>query len=520
MARLNVRDIIEREAKAQARKDEWRSIYEDCYEFALPQRNLYSGYYEGGVAGKGKMSRVFDSTAIHATQRFANRIQAGLFPPQKEWCRLEAGSGIPRDQQGQAQSALDAYTTRMFEIMRQTNFDLAMGEFLLDLCVGTAVMMVTPGDEVTPIRFTPIPQYLVAIEEGTFGNVDNVYRKLRMKAETIPQEFPDAKITNELADAIARSPSKEIDLMDAVIYDYELGIYCYHVIWPGKKQELVYRTMKSSPFIVARYMKVAGEIYGRGPLVTAISDIKTLNKTVELVLKNASLAIAGVYTAADDGVLNPQNIKIQPGAVIGVARNGGPQGASLAPLPRAGDFNVSQIVMNDLRMNVKKILMDDTLPPDNMSARSATEIAERSRELATNLGSAFGRLIDETMVPIVSRILFILDQQGFIDLPLKVNGVEVKVTPVAPLAQAQKLQEVNDIVQFMQIANSLGPQGQMALSIPRITQFIASKMNINQELLTTPEEQQMMMQQMQQAMEAEEGPPVVDDGGAQMEAMQ
>jgi len=305
-----------------------------------------------------------------------------------------------------------------------------------------------------------------------------------------------------------------------VIYDYELGIYCYHVIWPAKRQELVYRTMKSSPFIVARYMKVAGEIYGRGPLVTAISDIKTLNKTVELVLKNASLAIAGVYTAADDGVLNPQNIKIQPGSVIGVARNGGPQGASLAPLPRAGDFNVSQIVMNDLRMNVKKILMDDTLPPDNMSARSATEIAERSRELATNLGSAFGRLIDETMVPIVSRILFIMDQQGFIDLPLKVNGVEVKVTPVAPLAQAQKLQEVNDIVQFMQIANALGPQGQAALSIPRITQFIAEKMNINQELLTTPEEQQMMMEQMQQAMMAEQGPPAATDGGATMEAMQ
>ena len=520
MARLNVKDIIEREAKAQARKDEWRSIYEDCYEFALPQRNLYSGYYEGGVPGKGKMARVFDSTAIHATQRFANRIQAGLFPPQKEWCRLEAGTGIPAQQQPQAQAALDAYTTRMFEIMRQTNFDLAMGEFLLDLCVGTAVMMVTPGDEVTPIRFTPIPQYLVAIEEGTFGNVDNVYRKLRMKAETIPQEFPDAEMTNELAQAIEQSPSKEIDLMDAVIYDYERAVYCYHVIWPGKKQELVYRTMKSSPFIVARYMKVAGEIYGRGPLVTAISDIKTLNKTVELVLKNASLAIAGVYTAADDGVLNPQNIKIQPGSVIGVARNGGPQGASLAPLPRAGDFNVSQIVMNDLRMNVKKILMDDTLPPDNMSARSATEIAERSRELATNLGSAFGRLIDETMVPIVSRILFIMDQQGFIALPLKVNGVEVKVTPVAPLAQAQKLQEVNDIVQFMQIANALGPQGQAALSIPRITQFIASKMNINQELLTTPEEQQMMMEQMQQAMMAEQGPPAATDGGAIMEAMQ
>lgn len=520
MAKLDVKQIIEREAKAQARKDEWRSVYEDCYEFALPQRNLYSGYYEGNVSGKVKMHRVFDSTAIHATQRFANRIQAGLFPPQKEWCRLEVGTGIPQQARTQAQAALDQYTKRMFEVLKQTNFDLAMGEFLLDLCVGTAVMMVTPGDEATPIRFTPIPQYLVAIEEGTYGNVDNVYRKLRMKAETIPQEFPEADISPELQDVITRTPSKEIDLVDAVIYDYERAMYCYHVIWPAKQHELVYRTMKSSPFIVARYMKVAGEIYGRGPLVTAISDIKTLNKTVELVLKNASLAIAGVYTAADDGVLNPQNIKIQPGAVIGVARNGGPQGASLAPLPRTGDFNVSQIVMNDLRMNIKKILMDDTLPPDNMSARSATEIAERSRELATNLGSAFGRLINETMIPVVSRILFVMDQQGYIDLPLKVNGVEIKVTPVAPLAQTQKLQEVNDVVQFMQIANSLGPQGQAMLSIERIAQYIAEKMNIDQNLLTTAEEQQQMMMQMQQAMMAQQQPQQANDGGATMEAMQ
>ena len=49
--RLDVKEVMEREAKAQARKDEWRSIYEDCYEFALPQRNLYSDYYEGKVAG-------------------------------------------------------------------------------------------------------------------------------------------------------------------------------------------------------------------------------------------------------------------------------------------------------------------------------------------------------------------------------------------------------------------------------------------------------------------------------------
>ena len=511
MARLNPKQIIEREAKAQARKDEWRSVYEDCYKFALPQRNLYNGYYEGGVAGQNKMTNVFDSTAIHATQRFANRIQAGLFPPYKKWCRLEAGSMIPADRKADAQSALDAYTEIMFDTLRQTNFDLAMGEFLLDLAVGTAVMMIMPGDESTPIRFTPVPQYLVAFEEGPYGNIDNVFRKLRLKAEAIPQEYPDAQISPQLQDVIDRSPAKEIDLIDAVVYDTDRALFCYHVIWPQTQQELVYRTMRSNPFVVTRYMKASGEIYGRGPLVTAIADIKTLNKTLELVLKNASLAVAGVYTAADDGVLNPQNIQIKPGSIISVARNGGPQGPSLTPLARASDFNVSQIVINDLRMNIKKIMMDDTLPPDNMSARSATEIAERTRELATNLGSAFGRLINETMIPIVTRILYVMDNQGLIDLPLRVNGQEVKVSPVSPLAQAQKLQEVNDAMQYAQIAMSMGVQGAATVSVQRLLQFVADRMGVDSKILATGEEQmqfmQAMQQQAQQAQMAEQGAP-------------
>ena len=42
-----------------------------------------------------------------------------------------------------------------------------------------------------------------------------------------------------------------------------------------------------------------------------------------MILRNASIAIAGVYTARDDGVLNPNNIRISPGSIISVASNGG-----------------------------------------------------------------------------------------------------------------------------------------------------------------------------------------------------
>ena len=498
MMRLKAEDVLKRHDKALIKKEDFRNLYEECYEFALPQRNLYDGHYDGKVGGTKKMNRVFDSTAINSTQRFANRMQSGIFPPQRKWCRLEPGTDIPVERRMEAQAALDVYSDKMFSSLKQSNFDIAIGEFLLDLCVGTAVMMVQPGDDVNPLNFIPVPQYLVSFEEGANGQVDNVYRRMRLKGEAIQRQWPDAKIPSELQKKIDDKPTDDVELVEATIYDMKRGDYCYHVIHKESKTELVYRRMEVSPWIVSRYAKVAGEIYGRGPLITALPDVKTLNKTLELVLKNASLAIAGVYTAADDGVLNPNTIKIVPGAIIPVARNGGPQGESLRPLPRAGDFNVSNIVMNDLRMNIKRILLDESLPPDNMSARSATEVVERMKELSQNLGSAFGRLINETMIPLVSKILQVMDERGIIALPLKVNGLEIKIAPVAPLAMAQNMDDVQNILQYAQIAQQAGPEGAMTIKIDEMMDYIAEKLGVPQRLRPTPTERAIMKEQASQ----------------------
>ena len=517
--RLTLEEVIRRHKEAFARKDLWRSVYEEAYEYGLPQRNMYQGYYEGIVPGQGKMNRVFDSTAIDSTQKFANKIQSGLFPPYKKWCRLEAGNDIPPESRDEVQKKLDKYTDQMFTVMRQSNFDLAMGEFLLDLAVGTSVMLIQPGDAFNPIQFTAVPQYLIALEEGPQGTVDNVYRKYKIRTEAIMRTYPDAIISTELQRLIDNEKTEVVELFEAVIYHTERGDYCYHVIHPKSKSELVFRKIPESPWVVSRYMKVPGEVFGRGPLLTAIPDIKTLNKTLELVLKNASLAISGVYTAADDGVLNPSNVRIAPGSIIPVARNAGPQGASLAPLPRSADFNVSQIIINDLRMNIKKILLDESLPPDNMSARSATEIVERMKELSQNLGSAFGRLITETMTPVVARVLSIMNEKGMIRLPLRVNGLEVKITPISPLAKAQNLDDINDVMQFAQIANSLGAGGQAEIKPEMIAKYVGDKLGIPADLRTSDEEKEQIQQQIMQMMQAQAQqesaamaePPVADE---------
>jgi hypothetical protein len=492
--RLTPEQIIKRQTAAQTKKDEFQQLYQDAYEFALPQRQLY-GVWEGGAVGSKKMQRVFDSTAINSTQRFANRLQSVVFPPQRKWATLEPGSDIPFEKQQMARNIFETYCDKMFTVLQQSNFDIAMGEFLLDLSVGTACMMVQPGDSVNPINFIPVPLFLVSYEEGANGQVDNVYRKIRMKGESIIRQWPDAKIPPEMQRRIDQKPTDDIEMLEATIYDHGRGDYCYHVIDKVSKAELVYRRRKSSPWVISRYMKVAGEIYGRGPLMTALPDIKTLNKTIELLLKNASMAVSGVYTAADDGVLNPNTVKLVPGAIIPVARNGGPQGPALQALPRSGDFNVSQLVINDLRSNIKRILLDESLPPENMSARSATEIVERMKELAQNLGSAFGRLINETMIPLTAKILEVMDERGLIDMPLRVNGLEVKVVPVAPLAQAQNQEEIGAILNYAQLMQNLGPDGQIALKMDALVDYLGDKMGVPMSVRNNRAERAIMMEE-------------------------
>ena len=154
--RLTVEQITKRAESAQRKKDLFEDLYRDAYEFALPQRQLY-GYWEGNSSGNKKMTRVFDSTAINSTQRFANRLQSGIFPPQRKWCHLEPGNSIPQDRRHEVQTVLDTYNDQMFDVLKQSNFDIAIGEFLLDMAVGTACMLIQPGDDVTPVNFIPVP---------------------------------------------------------------------------------------------------------------------------------------------------------------------------------------------------------------------------------------------------------------------------------------------------------------------------------------------------------------------------
>jgi len=262
----------------------------------------------------------------------------------------------------------------------------------------------------------------------------------------------------------------------------------------------------SNPFICFRWSKCAGEVYGRGPLMNALSAIKTTNLTIEMILQNAQMAIAGIYQMDDDGIVNPDTIQLVPGSIIPKAMGS----AGLQPIQPAGRLDFAQFNLSDMRNNIKKALYNDMLGNPDKTPASATEVAERMADLSRRIGSAFGRLQAELVQPVLQRVIYILKKQGRIDLPT-VNGREVKIKSISPLAQAQANQDITSVARFLElIQGRFGPELMQLLINPEQTAaFLAKKFGVPDSLIRDESERTQlaqMAQQMAQQQQMQEEP--------------
>ena len=478
-------NILARFQAAEKRKTNWDSTYEEALSYAAPQRESFQTHMRSQSRGgrRDGFGQVFDSTALMAYQKFASNLQMSLVPPFKKWVNFVPGRLIDNPDRPVLAKSLEEIRDAFFTYVHMSNFDTQIAEALLDLGLGTGALLVQKGTYGRPLHFTAVPLSQLYLEEGENGMVGSVFRRHKIPARTITRTWPDAQLDEKLQKIAATKPDDDVEFVEATVparikttdrktqKQIEVDGFIYTVVDPKTKHVLLRREQRSSPWVVFRYSVFPGEIYGRGPLLLALPDIKTLNKTKELILKNASLAVAGAYTVADDGVININNIRIQPGALIPVASNGGGvNGPSIAPLPRSGDFQVGQILLDELRQSVNDMLFASPFGPVDLPNKTATEIAMRQQELSRHIGSAFGRLQFELLGPLVNRVLHLLEEQGLIDLShFKVDGGVIAIEHVSPLALSQDQAELTNLLRYGETMTQLfGPQLGLALTKPHL----------------------------------------------------
>lgn len=381
----------------------WLKRWDDARRYAMPTAD-------------DDVATLFDSTAMDAADNLAASIYTLLTPPESRWLQLVGESDLSQD--------ADYATSVLRAHLNDSNFYTTIHQCYLDLVVmGTACLFMaeSPIGASSAFTFTAIPISDIAVLPNA------VFHTTSMPARDIMERYPTWTPPSNLQDTIKRDPETPLKLVQSLVgTDFTAwldvgGDIENNIVSTG--------TFETNPYIIFRWSLSSGELYGRGPVLRALPDIKTANKVVELTLKNATIAVSGIWLADDDGVINLQNINLTPGSIIPKAVGS----SGLTPLTTGSNFDVSQLVLKDLRERIRHTLLADRLGLLSEKEMTATEIVARNRDMMRILGATYGRLLHEFIRPLCDRGLQILSRRGLI-IPIELNS-DAELKYIAPIAQ-------------------------------------------------------------------------------------
>ncbi len=445
---------------ARSIADQWASLLEACFHFAIPSRNRF--YRHNEDQGEQRNKRIYDTTAIEATKTFVSKLHTAMTPPQEQWGYLDVTEEYDEkdaDLRQQAQLALDMYMKKLFEYIHTSNFDVVINECYFDLAVGTACLVVNQYKDDKPLIFTSIPLEKLAIKESIDGSVNTWFRTWEnTRIAEIQSKWHKAQPTPNMISLFQSNPEAVVaKLYEGVLYiPGAAKPFCYGV--SDGDQFLFHEYFESNPGIVWRFQKTNAETWGRGPVMDALPSIASLNEMARIELASANLNTFRPYMASSDGVFNPHTFKLQPFSVIPIAPFGATGQPPLIPLPDASSPQFGQLMINDLRMQIKTLLFNDTPSTASIQPGSATEVLQNQEDLAQKIGPLFSRLQQEFLWPVIDRCAYILDKMGILKRP-EIDGHFVQFTYRSPLARFRGQQEVAKFAQFMQLAQGMyGPE--------------------------------------------------------------
>ncbi len=476
--------VLKRFRKAKERRALWEAHWQECYDFALPLRDAVINQ---PMPGEKKGDRLFDGTAPDAVDQLAASLLSELTPPWAQWFGLTAGASLDDDERERAAPVLDKVATILQSHFDRSNFAVEMHQCYLDVVTGGTASLLfeeaQPG-EPSAFRFTAVPLAQVVLEEGPEGRLDVSFRRSELTHAQLKARFPAAEFSDTMLRRAKDDPDTRFGVVEAVMPSSTGPFYRYAAVLEGGNDDealLADGKFGHSPFINFRWLKAPGEVYGRSPVMKALPDIKTANKVVELVLKNATIAVTGIWQADDDGVLNPANIKLVPGTIIPKAVGS----AGLQPLESPGRFDISQLVLEDLRGRIRHALLADKLGQPDAPKMTATEVLERSSEMARLLGATYGRLQSELLTPLIVRAVHILRRRG--EIPdLRIDGHLVDLQYRSPLAQNQAQRDAKNMLTWLSALTQLGPAGMQVVDAAAAAQWLGRAFNVPAELMIKP----------------------------------
>ena len=423
----------------------WEDHWQDILDYVMPRKADISFVRAKGTK---RTEVLYDSTAITANNLLAASLQGTLTSPSLPWFHLKLRDKELNEHRD-VQLWLEDSARRMYDTFNESNFNTEVHELYLDLCsVGTGSMFVEEGNngfETEGIHFNTLHIAEYFIQENINGQVDTLYRKYKLTARQAIEEFGEDNLGEKIIEASKNKPDKMFNFIHAVepTKDYERALgkantkLPFHSCHVCVEDKMVVRTggYNEFPYLVPRWAKATGEIFGRSPSYNALPDIKTLNKAVEIGLKAWAKAIDPPLLVQDDGVIG--RVRMTP-AGITVVRNDG----AIKPLQIGSNWQITDMKETQLRTAIRQAYYSDQLQLQEGPQMTATEVQVRYELMQRLLGPTLGRFQSEFLNPLIERTFGIMLRAGaLMPEPDIIKGQQIDVEYVGPLARSQRMEE-------------------------------------------------------------------------------
>jgi hypothetical protein len=517
------RDDLDRFAERfKAAKRTWElvaPVIDEAYEFCLPLRERPYAKGLGAGGGARRTDRLFDYTAVEAIADFASQRLEDIWPTDQKPIDLLPGRAVAGDEAEDVRHALADVADYAIEAVNNSNFRAAAFEANLDYAIATGILLVDEGDALNPLQHRALPLTEAILDVGPYGEHDALYRERKVKARDIAVLWPEAAeraagrshpalaagdrsghgaigLAPAMAQAIRDKPDQEFEIIEGYERDWsdsKIEVWTYRCVDLAGRTELARNVAQGTgakPFIAYNYMRVPGEIYGRGPAQIAMPEIRSANVLRELLLEHLDLSVGGLWSYEDSGVINIDTIRIQAGTIIPKMHGS----AGLVPIQVGGNPEFGAIQMAALQANIRSAFFKLDLGPTDKAPMTATETMQRVADRAGRLSGPNARLISELLFQYIRRVLYILRKKGAIKLPRLDHGF-LDIKPLAPITRAQAQDDILRHLRYSEmVAATGGPAAaNLILDQERFADYLARKMGIEPRVLRTRAERKQLV---------------------------
>ena len=198
-----------------------------------------------------------------------------------------------------------------------------------------------------------------------------------------------------------------------------------------------------SPWIPIRMNKIAGESYGRGFVEEYLGDLKSLEGLSQAIVEGAAAAAKILFLVSPNGTTHMEDLaKTESGGFA----NGNKDDVSVLQLEKYNDFRVALEASAKIEERLGFAFMLNSAVQRSGERVTAEEIRFMAQELESSLGGVYSVLSQELQLPLVTRLLFLMERAG--ELPTLPKGI-VKPIIVTGLEALGRGNDLNKLDTFM-----------------------------------------------------------------------